>query len=584
MPHGCDRGRSRPDNRRHAVRVGGSTAAAAAAAAVVGMWRVPVAGAFHLVSAGAGEAPSGPQTEQSRDLLQVTGASLTGGCAALPEIKNYFFSPQHSNLEPMEKIMTQMPSAPSWFEPCGNPSCARTCNAVLTYEASCEDGMGTRRMTGAPSFPLCVPDECAGTADLATMARDMQARWHYDLLYLHACGASTARRRLSVVDANCHDALQCTVNVVVNLDCAPWGGSVKADGTSVVEAPARVEAPSCATSQQGLNQGDTVVAMLAREKEASSVPAAAPAPVPPPPAPPLAAAVLPPPPSLPSPPQEAAQPGGANGGVSDGGLLPMDWGVFALAGTVAVAALYAFGVGRSKTEEVHSKEGFVAPSFQEAHFSHVGEGWRPMPLPTSSDVYAHAGASPVARSEHHAFEALVASPAMSSLPVRPRQEHADLCCGELQLNASSSAFRPGAREQRAYLQTEDNMEGWWAARRKGYEDRGPQSPHDFASSPSRSPGRGYRDYMDKFSQEARDSGHLGGSPSSLGNTGAHQAQTLRAMLAPLEERRWSNSSPLGGSPQAHSHSPGAALRPASSFAESAWSQSQAPLPRGSIEV
>jgi len=271
---------------------------------------------------------------------------------------------------------------------------------------------------------------------------------------------------------------------------------------------------------------------------------------------------------------------------------------FALAGAVAVAALYAFGVGRSKAEELHSKEGFVAPSFQasndmslsrsaarqEAHYSHGAEGWTPMPPTRSSGVYVHAGASPVARSGHHAFEALAASPSMPSLPLRPRQEHADLCCGELQLNASSSASRPGARGQNAYLQTEDDMEGWWAARRKGYEDRGPQSPHDVASSPSRSPGRGYRDYMDKFSQEARDSGHLGGSPSSMGNTGAHQAQTLRAMLAPLEERRWSNRSPLSASPHAHAHSPGADLRPASSFAESAWSQSQAPLPRGSIEV
>jgi len=286
---------------------------------------------------------------------------------------------------------------------------------------------------------------------------------------------------------------------------------------------------------------------------------------------------------LPSPPPEAAQPGGAIGGVSDGGL-PWDWGFFALAGAVAVAALYSFGVGRSKVEELHSKDGFVAPSFQEAHYSHGAEGWTPMPPTRSSDVYAHAGASPVARSEHHAFEALAASPSMPSLPLRPRQEHADLCCGELQLNASSSASRPGARGQNTYLQTEDDMEGWWAARRKGYEDRGPQSPHDVASSPSRSPGRGYRDYMDKFSQEARDSGHLGGSPSSMGNTGAHQAQTLRAMLAPLEERRWSNRSPLSASPHAHSHSPGADLRPANSFAESAWSQSQAPLPRGSIEV
>lgn len=136
-------------------------------------------------------------------------SNLSPECLARPEVMAYFHPAQQR---------PERASQPRWFKPCTAAKCARTCSADVTYAVRC--GGSARPPPTRASLQLCIPDVCSGTEDLATVAGALHTDETAALYESHSCA---------------HGAPE-AIDVVIALDCSPWGAHVEAHGGGVTRS------------------------------------------------------------------------------------------------------------------------------------------------------------------------------------------------------------------------------------------------------------------------------------------------------------------------------------------------------------
>lgn len=159
--------------------------------------------------------------------------SLSPACAHRSEVKRYFFSSKRS-----AKVSSDLPEPPFWFNPCSEHSCKQPCSGHVHFKASLRQNGDVRKHSGSKEFPICVPKACSSTLDLATVAEDMHVRLDYFLM--HAVSSADGSRPLTT--------LPCEVDMVLSINCAPWGGSVEANGDFVAKAKSTSAVAKCSSS------------------------------------------------------------------------------------------------------------------------------------------------------------------------------------------------------------------------------------------------------------------------------------------------------------------------------------------------